>query len=228
MTEIPFYVTHYTPLYERKVFMEKQFLNLNIVGNFIIKYDQKDIDDKMFLKFDRKKLSIAEISLFLKHLHILQNMVDQSIPFVHIMEDDVKMIECYYEKLVKYTQQLPENADCLFTGSGWKQCQHVPDSLVRENPNTNVFLRTNNGIGRNSPLHKIGWGIGSGSTRTCAEYFIKLKCAKTILNFFNKQNVITTPYDLWLNRVFFSSKSNVYWAHPVLGNQDTFPSSVQL
>ena len=228
MDNIPYFITHYTPLVERKTFMQKQFDDQKIQDvKFIGEYDQESISKELVSKFD-SKLSMAEISVFLKHIFILKKLVETNTPFAHVMEDDVTMIENYKDTLCEYVRQLPENADCLFTNSGWKRCQRVPEKLIAQYPGTHVFLRTNQGIGIHSPLHKIdGWGIGSGSTRTCAEYFIKLKCAQTIVHFYETQKVITAPYDLWLNRVFQSANCSVYWAHPVLGHQDTFRSSIQ-
>jgi GR25 family glycosyltransferase involved in LPS biosynthesis len=226
MQEIPIYITHYTPLKERRTFIQNQFDKFNISGIFILEHDQEVLKKIETDKFD-PKLKRAEMSLFLKHIHILRVIVRDNLPCAHVMEDDVKMEDNYYENLTIYYKQLPENADCLFTGSGWKKCQNVPKCLIDKNPNVNVFLRTNQGIGIHSALYKMGWGIGGGSTRTCAEFIIKQNLAKKILNYFDKEKIINLPYDLWLNRVFRNVSAVVYWAHPVLGHQDAFPSSIQ-
>lgn len=225
--KIPIFITHYTPLKERREFIQNQLDKLNINGEFITDYDREVLSEEEINKFS-SRVRTGEKSLFWKQISILKRMVRDEIPVAIIWEDDIKLDDNYYEKLLEYYSQLPEDADALFSSSGWRQCQHVPEKLVMKYPNTNVYLRTNQGVGMTSPLFKEGLcGIGSGSTRTFCECLVKLSFAKSVLKSFEREKTIGLPYDLWLNRVFREHSCKIYWSNPTLCDQDQFQSSLK-
>jgi len=62
-----FFVTHYTPLIERKAHIIEQFQKYNITNyTFIETYDRENLKQSDLNKFSHIRLS--EISLFLKHI----------------------------------------------------------------------------------------------------------------------------------------------------------------
>lgn len=225
--QIPIFIAHYTLLTERKEFMQNQLKKHNLVAEFITIHDCEFLTENQTNKFD-SKLKTGEKSLFLKHIHILHKIIDKNIKIAIIWEDDIKIVDNYYPKLLNYYSQLPEDADGLFSSSGWNKSQNVQRNLVHKYPEKNVFLRTNQGVGINSPLYKAGlFGVGAGSTRTSCEYLVTNGLAKGIIKSFNNEKIINAPYDIWLNRVFRDNNAKIYWGHPTLCDQDQFPSSLK-
>ena len=226
--DIPVYVVHYSPLKERRTFMEEQFKKYNISATFETEYDREDLTEKDLSQFrwhdDKLCIKHSEASLACKQMSIYRKIVENKIDVAVIFEDDVMLFDDFLAKFMIYYYELPEDWDILFFGSGWNL--HVPEHLVKSS-DKNVFLKNNNGAGRNSPMvQKEGWPSCGGSTRCLDSYVITYSAAKRIMEYIEKTK-IHCPFDIFLNGVYRNLKLNVYWGEPSLCKQDCFESSLK-
>ena len=230
---IPIYITHYTPLKERRIHMDKQLGRFNLTPTYITKYDRENLIHQDIVKYVgyRKNnesitytIKLSEISLLCKHMHIYETMIKDDIPEAIVFEDDITLYDDFDSKFIEYYKQLPDDWDIFYFGSGWNL--HVPKKVVEEKGG-NVFLKGNNGIGVWSPEHKNDkWPICSGSTRCMDSYLITKKGAQKILNYY-KTRKFNTPFDIHLNQCFRDMAFKTYWGEPSLCKQDTFQSSIK-
>lgn len=211
------YIIHYDKLIKRKINMEHQLLENNLVGEFVSNYGKEILtinDKKMF-----RNLTDSEISLALHHIQCYKYIASGSDEYALILEDDAIFDNTFNDILQKYIQQLPEDWDMLFIGNGGHF--HIPNNIIN-NRNTNIFKK------ENTPT---SWG-GGGATRCLDSYLISNKCAKIIVDKLKQSNyTILCPVDHWLNHVIRINNFNIYWAEPTIVSQGTengiFKSSIR-
>tara|TARA_B100001063_G_C16683086_1_gene512884 strand:- start:377 stop:1069 length:693 start_codon:yes stop_codon:yes gene_type:complete len=227
--DLPVYVVHYTPLKDRKIYMDEQFKKYNIDATYMTDYDREDLTEDDLKRFGKKEdgnmcIKMSEISLACKQMAIYKEIINNNIEAAVIFEDDVTLFDDFLAKFMMYYYDLPDDWDILFFGSGWNL--HVPEKLVKES-NTNIFLKGNNGVGRWSvEVYRDGWPVCGGSTRCLDSYIIRNRAAKKIMDVVGKSE-IRHAFDLYLNQVFRSLNLKIYWGEPSLCKQDTFESSLK-
>jgi len=222
--DCPIFVVHYSPLTERKKHITNELNKYNFNFTFEENYNKEDLTSDDLNKFTNiKNLKMAEISLACKHLNLYKKIVENNINYAIIFEDDVTLNDNFKNDLLFYYNQLPDDWDVFFFGSGWNL--HVPDNIVK-NSDKNVFLKNNHGHGINSEQYKLGWSVCAGSTRCSDSYIITKKAAKKILNYCSSRKIYR-PFDLFLNICFRETQMKVYWGEPTLCKQDTFKSSIK-
>lgn len=224
------FIIHYTPLIERKTFMDNQLRKLGLDAIYVTKYDKENIVDSDKDIFDftsvwaNRNLHISNASLILKHLEAYTQIVNSDNTFGLIMEDDVVLDNNFKEKYLNYYEQLPSDWDILFYGDGFGRNMHVPQKLMDE-LGGNVFLKSNNGNGVND--RKVnGWPVCAGASRCSDCYLINKKAAQKILHEIEtiktqKRGRICYPSDLWMNHLFRKLNFKVYWAEPTISTQGT-------
>ena len=62
------YIIHYTPLKERKVFIDKQIKKHNLNAEFIEKYDREMLTEDDYSYFIKEKVRLSQISNMRKHI----------------------------------------------------------------------------------------------------------------------------------------------------------------
>ena len=134
-------------------------------------------------------------------------MIENSIPIVLVLEDDVIFAEKFKEKLDSYIKQLPDDWCILSIGDACK-C-HISRKL--EKPKPNVYHRYGGKIN----------GEGVGVMRCTDSYLINLETAKKIYESFTKSININDPIDQWLNKRLppHNTSLKVYWAEPTICTQ---------
>ena len=89
-----FYVIHYTKNTDRRVQLEKQLKDFDIVDvEWITEYDKEDPIIEKIKNITNSPLSPAMISCNLKHYTAMEKMVREDIPEAVILEDDVVFLE---------------------------------------------------------------------------------------------------------------------------------------
>ena len=222
------FIIHYTPLKDRKEFMNEQLCKQGIEATYISENDRDNLTDKELKIFDTKRaangtypLNLAECSVALKHFEAYRKILSEGIEHALILEDDVSFLcDNFEEKLTEYYYQLPDDWDMMFVGCGWNL--HVPQFVLDKEKDRNVFLKGNKGTGK--PEHEsTGWPICGGSTRCMDAYMITNKCAEKIINivdrYYNGSGKIARPVDIWLNQIIEFNNYNVYWGEPNLCRQ---------
>lgn len=210
--EHPVFIVHYSKLIERKLFLD-YFLNDKFSKiEFITKYDQENLNLDLINKFykedsvvfnrkifelwqsqnfEYRKLSVAEISCFLKHIEAIKSAANSESHYSLILEDDVlpfKNFNFRYKKIIKNLNK--KDWDVAFVGKG---------------------------IGLKFIYNKLGIRILSAKPQkvnhpasNCAEaYFIKKTAALKLL-----EKIITfnLSYDWELAYQMYKLNLNVLWA----------------
>ena len=183
------FITHYTPLVDRKENIIKQLENENIINyEFIKKYDKEELKTIDTEKFTDIKLS--EISLFLKHVEIFKKELDD---IVIILEDDAIFVNNFKNNLNDYLNKLQDiEWDILFCG----ECCN----LHFHKENNKIFYETTESRG------------------TCM-YILNKGVSKKIYDIFNNETSITKPIDLWFNDMSKKYNLKYLWSEPILVQQ---------
>lgn len=191
------FVTHYTLLTDRKNHILRQLNRFHLDSEFIVGYDKESLTEDDLKIFNINKLSLAEISLTMKHIEAYKQVFKYH-DYALILEDDVILSKDFDKQLDKYIQQLPNDWDMLFIGDG---CYlHVPQDIIQNG--VNVYR--------------------APSSRCADSYLISKKCTKQILNDIYKNNfIIEKPIDHLLNHFIDKFDLKNFWAEPTITTQGT-------
>jgi len=183
------FITHYTPLVDRKEMIVKQLENENIKNyEFIENYDKEEIKTIDTEKFTNIKLS--EISLFLKHVEIFKKELDD---IVIILEDDAILVNNFKNNLNDYLDKLQNiEWDILFCG----ECCNL--HFYKEN--NKIFYETTDSRG------------------TCM-YILNKGVSKKIYDIFINETFIDKAIDLWFNNMSKKYNLKYLWSEPTLVHQ---------
>jgi len=194
---------HYTKLKERLPFILDQFKNLEFKINIIREFDKEDITKQEFSKFDTDYLSKGEISCFLKHLKVYNDLVDSKCEYSVVIEDDILLNKNFSKKLSKLTKNLPKNFDFVFFGAS-KLNMHIP--VYKRRPYKNFYKKTN---------FPTEWG-GNGISKTTDSYVVSRKGAKQIIEWAKNCKQLDDALDFWLNQSARKLDLIGYWYEPTL------------
>lgn len=205
-----FFVTHYTPLKERKNYIISQFNKHHIENfEFIENFDREILSENNTKKFDKSKLKMGNISLILKHIDAWKRIIIENLSFGIILEDDAIFISDFNNILNQYINELPDDFDILMINCGCNL--HIPFSMIESNKH--IYFRG---------TMPTAWG-GNGGTRCTDGYIISNECAKKFINLYNNlpDSSINLPIDWWMNTLLRNINAKVYWAEPELIKQGT-------
>lgn len=185
------YITHYTPLVQRKSHIIAELSKHELQFEFIEKYDKDHLDFNIIRRFNNVRMS--EISLFMKHIEAIRLIANGSDEHGIVFEDDAILNTNYNELLDSFLKQLPDAWDILFTAD----CCNIHA--------TNI-------------LDKNYWYPWNGSRGTCMYIINKTTCLK-ILEIFELEKEITMPIDFWFNYIGHKYKMQYYLSEPTLASQ---------
>lgn len=208
------YITHYTPLIERKPMIQHECEVAGLEAYFIESYDRDVLTEEMKAKF-ACTLSDSKKSLILKHIEAWRQIVESENPWGLVLEDDALLIPKFLSIFKKYMEELPTNFDIFMINYG---CElHIPPTRIEENQH--VYKRGT------EPTY---WG-GDGGTRCTEGYVISRDCAKKFLDIYEKSpnNSIEKPVDWWMNIMLRELNCDVYWAEPPIVRQGSLWGLVQ-
>jgi GR25 family glycosyltransferase involved in LPS biosynthesis len=205
------YVCHYSKLTDRKSYIidtfSKKFANeYKFIELYNINYIQENITTISSIypnilkntKWDRK-LTMQEISLALKHIHIIVESFKNEHDSILIFEDDVKLVKDFSKKFNNYKAQLPNDWDILWIGGSHNLHMQYKKPI-------NVYF-TEKG------------------SRCNHAYLLSKSCIKKIIHEIYNINM---PIDFYFNDLVLVLNINNYWAEPPLAFQNTkFKSSIQ-
>lgn len=226
MNNLKIFVTHYTPLTERKKNIEKQLNMLSVDYEFIEEFDREKLTREHLKLFNCRKLNLSIISLLMKHIQAYRKIIDSNYKYNLILEDDAILDTKFMESLEKGLNQLPENYDMLFIGDGGGI--HIND--YRLNIEDRSEIQENKFIYKKSIMPSRSWG---GVTRCTDSYLISKKCVKNIMHYISQLGPmsICDPADWWLNRVAQILNLEGYWLEPTIVTQGsvngTYTSSLR-
>jgi len=185
------YITHYTPLIQRKHHIIAELSKYNLQFEFIEKYDKEKLDFDTLKRFSNVRMS--EISLFMKHIEAISLIANGTDKFAIVFEDDAVLKTNYNELLDSFLNQLPNTWDVLFTAD----CCNIHA--------TNI-------------LDGIWWYPHDGSRGTCMYIISKTACLK-IIEIFEIEKEITMPIDFWFNYIGHKYNMQYYLSEPTIVSQ---------
>lgn len=206
------YIIHYTPLFERKKYLEKTLPLFNIPFEFKTNFDRssKEINDINLIDLskgneDKRNAILSQSGLsvntgankpalkaiILEHYHIFKEFINSDFENILVLEDDVIFDEKFFTTYQKYLDQLPEDYDVLYLGSGCNlKLPYHTDELIGLHPN------------RHS---------------RCADSYVISK--KAAINVYNTCLPLYCNWDWELNYQQQLHRMNVYWVTEPLVNQ---------
>jgi GR25 family glycosyltransferase involved in LPS biosynthesis len=199
-----FFVTHYTPLVERKQNIIRNLNNAGIEEYTFIEIKDRDVlTPEELSKF--KNITSSEVSLFLKHVEIFKAFDDDGLlpdrrvslggenELVVVFEDDAILCDDFLVKLETCLSQLQnEQWDVLFSG----ECCNLHTDVAAGK----VIKQTN--LSRGACMYVLNSGVG-----------------KRLYDIFKSQRIILDPIDWWFNKIQSINKLNYFWSEPTLVSQ---------
>lgn len=184
-----FFVTHYTPLVERKQHIIQNLKDAGIEDyEFIETKDREELTLEEMHKF--MNITTSELSLFLKHVEIFK--MDTGNDIIVVFEDDAILCDNFKIQLDACLFQLQnETWDALFSGECCNMHCDTGSKLVKQ---------TNQS--RGTCMYVLNKGIGN-----------------RLYNIFCNQSIVTYPIDWWLYKIQPSYNLNYFWSEPTLVSQ---------
>lgn len=142
----------------------------------------------------RPRLRIAEISLFLKHMHALRGFAQTSCEWALVMEDDVIFRDDSLATLATLLAELPVDADYVDLGGG---AGLKPETAFRRLPGKQLST----------------YLIDPPSSRTTCAYLISKRFARAILS---RPVEPLLPIDFQFNFFMAEHGAKVLWLEPTL------------
>ena len=213
------YIAHYSKLKERKDLMLKQLDGQNITDyEFVESYDQEDLNEeiisqyyadneelsdnyartslrKLKLEYSHEKLSLASISLCIKHVKMLSSFLETKSDYALMLEDDCRfMCDPRDASIENIILNAPKDWDVIFVGGAFV----FEDVISIKHMNGQYALADH------------------PTTNTTSSMIFNRNSAKktldTILPF-------CLPIDWQLNHVFYMNDFNVYHTRPYICEQ---------
>jgi len=202
------YICHYTKLADRKRILEDHLRVQNIenyewVENYNAdNWDVDEIKKEYPTIFDittkNGKLPNSIISLLLKHLWIIKDIVKNKYKSALVLEDDVILCDDFKQKLYSYMIQLPANWHLGWVGT----CCDLHAPMIE---------------GRH--VYRMN------SSRCTHAFVISLNCAELLLPHINYPN---NAADWYYNHLIETYDLNNYWFEPALAVQNNkFKTSLE-
>jgi len=205
------YVAHYSPLVERRAFLETQLAKYNIGCEWFEQEPSSQEIERLYnpspsawqMKISQipnqspepfRSLNRVDVSLVYKHIKMYEKIVEKNILTCLVLEDDVIFEEDFVNRFNFNLCDLPKDWDMVFIGSG---CN------LRIDP-----LRLKDG--------KISYLKDHPASKCSDSYIIKKSSAEKILS-----TVIpfSFPIDFELNYQMYLHDMKVYWWEPPLIKQ---------
>ena len=221
------FVLHHTPLIERKTYLNDFFLKNNIDVEWVENYSPEDIENKYneyigdisniktievrhpygTYESYNLKLTIGELSLYLKHKYCFEKTIKENYKNILILEDDITL----RNDLVNYLNKNIEEFNNI------EEFGLLPDILVIGM--SHFFISKNIRPGKYTHFgeHQL--------TRCTHAILYNSKCIPTI---YNHLYPIHAPIDHKLDEIIVKENLKVSWSEPgIWQNYVNFKSSLR-
>lgn len=132
------YIAHYTKLVERKQRLDGILRENNIKAEYVFDFDKDVLTQQLINEYyvcneesynntilkvyknnpsSFRKLNLAEISLTMKHCHIMKRISEECKEYALVLEDDVVFEDNFVEKFNDYLSKTPNDWDVIFLGN---------------------------------------------------------------------------------------------------------------
>jgi glycosyl transferase family 25 len=184
-----FFITHYTPLVERKKHIIQEMRKANILDyEFIEMYDREHMSRTDVAKFSR--ITSSETSLFLKHIAIYKKELDD---IVVVLEDDAILVDNFKEKLDVFLTELSSTKwDVLFSAECCElHAKSVPNKIMYE----------------------------SNTSRGTCMYVLNKGVSTKLSQIVQAEKGLYHPIDHWFNFIKPKYNLKYFWSEPTLVDQ---------
>lgn len=215
------FICHYTPLKERKTYLENILPKLGftdiewVTEQSILNYDFSKVYDPSpealavrnkttFSRFgikSQRPLSKAEIEITLQHYECYHRILEQKLPKAVIFEDDVVFKKKFSVHFNRFLNELPTSWDIFYFGSG---CGNHGAPLGLSNIILNILGKKH--VFKNKECR----------SRFTDSYVISAQAADTILAHCFPFHL---PIDRELNYLQSAFNMSIYWSEPTLSYQ---------
>lgn len=217
------YVLHHKPLVERKLFLSEKLKKINFEIEWVENFLPEEIDYEKELKnwsdFEKvtirqhngfyenfaKKISISELSLYLKHKFCFEEQIKNNYENILIIEDDVEIPDFFQEYLDSNLQEFEElkkthGVGILILGTAF----HFRSKNIRQDKK--VYYDTLN------------------KTRCTHAILHNINTSKKIIKRLENPNL---PIDFKLNEIIEIENIGVAWSEPGLRQlSGSFPNAI--
>jgi GR25 family glycosyltransferase involved in LPS biosynthesis len=186
--------------------LEREDVTYKIISDF----NPEELTSLEINKFDKTKIKLSEISIFMKHIHVLTS--SKGLGNIIVVEDDIEIINNFKKKLSLQINKLPNEYSFLFF-----------DQF------TDSFSVKRNLFNFNKKFYKVTYFSEpdfsspskkkTGKTRGLAGYVFNSKFSDIIRKEFESQENICIPIDHWLNHLINKYSLDVFWSQPPLSFQ---------
>lgn len=191
-----------TGLEYRRAFMEQQLAEKGVSFEFMLDGDIVDLNPAILEQYFAPPMQVydARTSCALKHILVLEQVLERRLQSALIFEDDAILSENFVQDFNQLIHELNERPDmdekCIYICLENSTLEFIPRGLR----NTKQYLYEAN------------------KTRGSGGYFITHEVAARILNYIYRKRCYTSN-DLFFTDLFPLLEIPVYWCHPTLVEQ---------
>jgi GR25 family glycosyltransferase involved in LPS biosynthesis len=190
-----------------EIFQKKcPFNDVEIVYGFDgknINIEPSSVEHAMTMKF--KNLRNGEMGVFISHLRIFKNIVENNYPMALIFEDDAIFCDNFLYKFNCLLKDIPSDTNILYVGG-----RFTPNYCM----NDGTMVTSN--IIKHNIVNKNWVGSSMDKDRTMHAYIISFNLAKLCLDTFNSSKFIKNAVDAWILNVSLENSITVYNSYPLL------------
>ena len=185
---------------------KKDIVFINHPNKNELTYDIKKKAVQKNTRINNKVIKDGWISVSYKHYLALSDMVENSIPYGVVIEDNVgKIGSNVYERIERYHEELPDDWDIVFeSDQKFLNFSYTEEGLIDKNK---LLYEKNNEI----TYKEDGTIRLHGGSRSAQFYYLNLACAKKL-----HKNYLPFNHapDMWMNDLFRKLSIKSYWAEP--------------
>ena len=225
------YVMHYTPLKDRREFINQQLLLKGIFdAEFITQFDREDLKEQDLARYNKdieahknvceislkahgfadeipykyETMNLPSISLNLKHLHAFKRFLNQDMEFGLFLEDDCRFVDSL-TSVDSVIENAPKGWDVIFLGGAFNHNICSYGGMYQWKGYTYMNAK-------------------HPATNTTSSILYKKQSVRKILPHMES---FCTSIDWQLNYAFYKEKLNVYHTYPYLCTQGDFRSTAK-
>ncbi len=221
ISNVSFFIIHYTPLTDRKEYLTAQLNSLGIENyewiteKDIEHYDLQAMYDTSQERFQKRlktdfgkmhsgifhQMKQNEIEVTAQHIEAIKRMHHRNLDHAIILEDDVVFDNKFIKKMNIYIKQLPQDYDIFYFGEGCGALhikRNIKEKIQGAFGKKNVFKRNN------------------CQSRYADSYMLSKKAIDRLTPLVD---TFQFPIDWEMNYLQIKLSMNIYWGEPTLSFQ---------
>lgn len=194
------FIVHVKSAYEREKHMLDLLNNCCCLKDyeFVLEGDIEDLTEGVVEKYfeSGNTLLPGQLSCAYKHILICEKIVEESIPYALVLEDDISFYSQFCEKLNAVIHEISQRKLCNYWVSLDDSNLNYVKGSERER-DKKLYLKE--------------------KCRFTGAYLLDIKAAENILKKLKEKTSL--PIDLFFDKCSAEDVIDIFWAHPVLASQ---------